>query len=68
MKNANIDFVRKYEAYGCTWFDVIYKSRRCYTYNMMELPKTVWDFVTTANDRKEQFDKTFNRYEMIYSA
>lgn len=64
-----IKFVRMYKMYRENWFEVIYTSGRIHTYvGEPNLPKTVSTFVTTATKRTEQYDRVFNRPEMIYEA
>lgn len=55
--------------YRENWYDVIYHSGRIHTYAGEEsLPKTALEYVRTASSRVEQYDKVFNRTEMIYTA
>ena len=66
-----IKFVRKYEAYNHTWYDVIYSTGRAFTFIEADLPKTVVNFIRTATKRTEQYDRTSprkNKYETIYEA
>lgn len=62
-----IKFVRHYQAYREDWFDVVYESGRCYTYRLPDLPKTVDDFIQSAESCEEQYDRTFKRKEYIYT-
>ena len=65
---ANIKFVREYEAYGSTWYNVLYaKSNRLYTFTTEDLPETVKRWL---KGRKgiEQYDRVFKRDEIIYKA
>ena len=69
MKNGKIKFVRMYKMYRENWYEVIYNSGRIHTYAGEEnLPCTAREYVTTASKRTEQYDKVFNRTEMIYEA
>ncbi len=69
MKNKKIKFVRMYKMYRENWYEVIYNSGRIHTYaGEQNLPYTVREYVATANKRTEQYDKVFNRLEMIYEA
>ena len=61
-----IKFVRQYESWGMTWYEVCYKTYRIYTYTSHEsLPKTDTSFIN-AHDGIAQYDKVFKRDEMIY--
>ena len=62
-----IKFVRHYQAYREDFFDVIYYSRRCITYTLPDLPKTVVSFIERSTKCEKQFDKTFKREEFIYT-
>lgn len=64
-----IDFVRQYDFYGETVYNVLYKpSYRVNTYfGYSNLPKTVKAWLNDPNRRKTtQYDKTSHRYEIIY--
>lgn len=63
---GKIKFVRMYKMYRENWYDVIYHSGRVCTYIEPELPSTVNAFVESSNIRKQQYDKTFRRDEMLY--
>lgn len=63
---ANIKFVREYEDYGSTWYDVLYaKSNRLYVYTADDLPKTVQKWLED-KDGVRQYDRVFKRDEIIY--
>ena len=63
---ANIKFIREYEAYGGTWYDVLSaKSNRLCTYTAEDLPKTAKKWL----EDKEgivQYSNVFKRDEVIY--
>lgn len=73
-----IKFVRFYRnGWGGENVDVVYyptkkKSGTVRTYFDIDkplgdrLPKTVRDFVLNSNDYREQYDKTFDRFERIF--
>lgn len=63
---SKIKFVRMYKMYRENWYDVIYHSGRVCTYTEPYLPATVEKFVNSSDIREEQYDKVFNRVEMIY--
>lgn len=63
---GKIKFVRMYKMYRENWYDVIYNSGRVCTYPEPYLPSTVNAFVDTSAVRKQQFDRVFNRDEMLY--
>lgn len=63
---SKIKFVRMYKMYRENWYDVVYHSGRVYTYTEPYLPATVEKFVNSSDIREEQYDKVFNRVEMIY--
>ena len=65
MKETKIKFIREYEAYNHTWYDIIYKSGRCHTV-MDDISKTAKEFIDKATIRREQYDRTVNRPEVIY--
>lgn len=76
MKAAEIKFVRFYPTYGRTkinFCDVIYKSGRCVTRKLDDeslsggLPSTVLHFVINAKNKTTQYDKIFDRIEVIYN-
>jgi len=55
-----------YEAYRENWYEVVYGSNKVFTFTENELPKTVLNFVLSAENRIEQYDKVFKRTEMLY--
>ena len=63
---AAIKFVRKYQMYGRTYFDVVYNSFRVYSFTPDDLPKTARRFIDNASETVNQFDRLFNRTETIY--
>lgn len=62
-----IKFVRHFQQYGEDWYDVVHESGRCYSYIAKDLPKTAEEFVKSAWSCEEQYDKTFQRNEYIYT-
>ena len=65
MKETKIKFIREYEAYNHTWYDIIYKSGRCHTV-MDGISKTAKEFINNATHRIEQYDRTVHRPEVLY--
>ena len=61
-----IKFVRKYDAYGCTWVDVVYESGRLVMVEYKDAPKTVKKYMEEATKITDQYDSTFKRGETIY--
>ena len=68
MKKAEIRFVREYNYWNTTWYDVIYKSGRLCMHTAENLPKTVREYIDNASKKTTQFDRTFKRDEIIYEA
>lgn len=72
MKNVKIQFVRKYEGYGGTQYDIKYHSGRiCVFVCEEDLPDTVRKFIATAKRITKQYDYTStrkNKNEIIYEA
>lgn len=68
MKETKIKFIREYEGWGGTWYDIIYKSGRCHTALKCDLSKTAKEFINNATRREEQYDRIFKRPEIIYMA
>lgn len=63
---AKIRFIRKYEFYRKTYYDIIYASGRIFTVDTDRMPKTAKAFIET-HSGKEQYDITSKRYEIIYN-
>lgn len=66
MKEAKIKFIREYKAWGGTWYDIIYKSGKCYTLLASDIPKTAREFIENATVRREQYDRVMKWNEVIY--
>ena len=66
-KMGKIKFVRLYTFYREDMFDVVYKSGRVVSYRLPDLPRTVVQFVVNAENRTEQYDPVFKRWEMLYA-
>lgn len=68
---ANIRFVRAYEFYGNSYYDVIYgrpgQPCRVYTYSKEDLPKTVSKWLE-GKEGETQRNGVFNRDETVYKA
>ena len=62
-----IKFVRKYNWYGSTGYDVVYENNRLYIFQENELPKTVATFIQNATRVTEQRDP-YHGFETIYEA
>jgi hypothetical protein len=65
---AKIKFIRKYEFYGSTAYEVIYMSGRIVSFRDTQtekMPATVKAFLDGKQPR-EQYDKLFKRTEYIY--
>ena len=72
MKNGKIEFVRKYEGYSGTTYDIKYHSGRLCAFVLEEdLPATAKKFIATAKRITKQYDYTStrkNKNEIIYKA
>lgn len=68
---ANIRFVREYDLYGSTFYDVVYgkpgSPSRLYMYSREDLPKTVQKWLEDKVG-DTQYSKVFEREEIIYKA
>lgn len=65
---AKIKFIRKYDFYNSTAYEVIYHSGRIVSYwdsQIEKMPATVKAFLEGKKPR-EQYDKVFRRTEYIY--
>lgn len=66
---ANIKFVREYDLYGNTYYDVVYgkpgNPSRLYMYSKEDLPKTVQKWLEDKVGNT-QYNKVFEREEIIY--
>lgn len=66
---ANIRFVREYDFYGSTYYDVVYgtpgKPSRCYTYPKEDLPETAQKWIE-GKEGVTQYNSVFKRDETIY--
>ena len=68
---ARIRFVREFESYNDTWYDVAYYSKcgnyvgRLFTFTSEDLPKTVKKWLDGKNG-VAQYDSVFKRHEIIY--
>lgn len=68
---ANIRFVREYDLYGSTYYDVVYgkpgNPSRLYMYSKDDLPKTVQKWLEDKVG-DTQYNRVFEREEIIYKA
>lgn len=62
----NIQFVRYYEKYNNSIWEIVYKSGRTKTIINDNLPRTAQHFCILAKNKTEQLDK-FNGIETIWS-
>ena len=68
-KGTNIKFVRKYNLYKITVYDIVYKSGKCLTRTEDELPKTAREFMDKAvlnGWTMKQYYKLLDRDEFYY--
>ena len=68
---AHIRFVREYDLYGNTYYDVVYgkpgSPSRLYMYSKDDLPKTVQKWLEDKVG-DTQYNKVFERDEIVYKA
>lgn len=68
---ANIRFVREYDLYGNTYYDVVYgkpgSPSRLYMYSKKDLPKTVSKWLE-GKEGETQRNSVFDRDETVYKA
>lgn len=61
-----IKFVREYQMYGRTYYDIVYKTHRLTTRTPDDLPETARRFMVNAKTVTEQYDPVFKWDETIY--
>ena len=61
-----IKFVREYQMYGRTYYDIVYKTHRIATRTPDDLPETARRFMANAKKVTTQHDPVFNWDETIY--